>query len=218
MNLDTLDSVMSQTNEIAFIDPNVTDFASLLSGLRAGVEAIVLSKVEQAIPHIERILSDRKDLGAIHLIAHGRPGEVSFAAGALSLETIKGETAALSKIGAALAADGSLLIWACQSGAGETGAAFVDALSAGTGARVAAATGIVGSQTEGGTWLLDRGVAAYPPPLTAEAMATYAGIMATFTGGTGNDRADATTGTLTGFTGGTSTELQDSIGDIFTGG
>ena len=41
--------------------------------------------------------------------------------------------------------------------------------------------------------------------------------MATFIGTTGDDIADATTGTLTGFTGGTVAELQDSTGDTFIG-
>jgi Ca2+-binding RTX toxin-like protein len=39
--------------------------------------------------------------------------------------------------------------------------------------------------------------------------------MATFTGTSGADVADATTGTLTGFSGGTVTELQDATGDTF---
>ena len=34
----------------------------------------------------------------------------------------------------------------------------------------------------------------------------------------GNDTANATTGTLTGFSGGTVAQLQDSSGDTFTGG
>ena len=49
-------------------------------------------------------------------------------------------------------------------------------------------------------------------------MAAYAGVMATFTGGSGNDVANATTGTLTGFSGGTVAQLQDSSGDTFNGG
>ncbi len=42
--------------------------------------------------------------------------------------------------------------------------------------------------------------------------------MATFTGTTGGDVADATAGTLTGFSGGTVGELQDGTGDTFNAG
>ena len=54
------------------------------------------------------------------------------------------------------------------------------------------------------------------PPLTAEGMAAYAGVMATFTGTDGNDFARYYG--LTGFTGGTLAELQDAIGDTIIGG
>ena len=209
---------MTHPHEIAFIDPAITDFDTLLSGLRPDVEAIVLSQAEPAIAQMARALEGRTKLDAIHVIAHGQPGEVSFAAGALSVETIEGETAGLGSFGAALGAEGALSIWACETGAGERGAAFTDALAEETGARVATASGLVGAAARGGTWALDRGVGASRSPLTAEGMAAYAGVMATFTGTNGNDIANATTGTLTGFSGGTVAQLQDSTGDIFNGG
>ena len=83
---------------------------------------------------------------------------------------------------------------------------------------MAAASGIVGAERSGGTWLLDRGDGWGCSPLSPEGMTTYAGIMATFTGTNGNDTANATTGTLTGFSGGTVAQLQDAGGDTFNGG
>src|SRR3954471_9556439 len=41
--------------------------------------------------------------------------------------------------------------------------------------------------------------------------------MTTFTGTSGNDVANATSGTLTGFTGGTIAQLQDGTGDVING-
>ena len=55
-------------------------------------------------------------------------------------------------------------------------------------------------------------------PLTADGMAAYAGIMATFTGTSGGDMANATSGQFTGFTGGTGAQLQDSSADTFNAG
>ena len=152
------------------------------------------------------------------MIAHGRPGEVSFAAGRLASRRSKAKLQGCSDFGAALGAEGALSIWACEAGAGERGAAFTNALAERTGARVATASGLVGAAAQGGTWALDRGVGASRPPLTAEGMAAYAGVMATFNGTNGNDTANATTGTLTGFSGGTVAQLQDSSGDTFNGG
>ncbi len=209
---------MSHPREIAFIDPDVTDLGTLQSGLRPDVDAIVLSRVEPVVAQMTRVVEGRTNLHAIHVIAHGRPGEVSFAAGALGAETIEGETSGLQRLGAALGPEGALSIWACQTGAGERGAAFTNALAERTGARVATANGLVGAAARGGTWALDCGVGGTHSPLTAEGMAAYAGVMATFNGTTGNDVANTTTGTLTGFSGGTVAQLQDSSGDTFNGG
>ena len=82
------------------------------------------------------------------MIAHGEPGEVSFAGGVLSVEMIEAETAGLGSFGAALGAEGALSIWACQTGAGERGAAFTNALAEKTGARVATSSGLVGAAGE----------------------------------------------------------------------
>jgi Ca2+-binding RTX toxin-like protein len=212
---------MTPSREIAFIDPSVTDFETLLACLRPDVEHVVLSHNEPAMTQMARVLAareNRENLDAIHVIAHGRPGEVSFASGPVSCETIKDETTELPSFATALGTEKALLIWACETGAGERGGAFIDVLAARTGVRVAAASGIVGAELRGGTWSLDRGDGAGRPPLSPEGMMTYGGIMATFTGTSGNDTANATTGTLTGFSGGTAAQLQDTSGDTFNGG
>ena len=209
---------MTHPYEIAFIDPTITDFDTLLSGLRPDVEAIILSPTDPAVAQMAQAVEGQTGLSAIHVIAHGLPGEVTFAAGALSVETIEDEAPGLRSLGAALGAEGILSIWACQTGAAERGTAFTEMLAERTGARVATASDLVGAAVQGGVWALDRGIGAGRPPLTAAGIAAYGGIMATFTGGSGNDVANATTGTLTGFGGGTVAQLQDSSGDTFTGG
>jgi hypothetical protein len=203
--------------EIAFIDSAVADSGALLSGLRPEVEAILLPRTEPAVEQMVQALEGRENIEAIHVLAHGRPGEVSFAAGALSSQMIN-EIAGLPRFGAALGTEGTLFLWSCQTGAGKSGAAFIDALARKTGARVAAASGLVGAASRQGTWILDRGSGPGRQPLTPEATTTFAGVLATFTGTNGNDRADATTGILTGFSGGTVAQLQDSTGDVFNGG
>ena len=53
---------MTHPHEIAFIDPAVTDFETLLSGLRPDVEAIVLSRTEPAVAQMARALEGRTEL------------------------------------------------------------------------------------------------------------------------------------------------------------
>ena len=67
--------------EIAFIDRGVDDLAILVAGMRSGVEPILLSNDEAAPRQMARAVEGRNGLEAIHVIAHGRSGEVSFVAG-----------------------------------------------------------------------------------------------------------------------------------------
>src|SRR3954469_6587594 len=74
--------------EIAFIDPAVTDVDTLLAGLRPGVEGIVLNTAEPAPAQMARWLAGHDNLQAVHIIAHGAPGELHFAAGSLSANNL----------------------------------------------------------------------------------------------------------------------------------
>ena len=67
----------------------------------------------------------------------------------LSLETIDERRASLAAIGPALAKDGEVLLWSCETGRGARGAAFLAALAQASGASVAAASGRVGAAAPG---------------------------------------------------------------------
>src|SRR5262249_47239562 len=166
--------------EIAFIDRNVDDLETLLAGLRPGLGAILLLDDEPALRQMSRLVRDWDGLEAIHVIAHGRVGEVSFSAGALSQESLAGYAADLRAIGKALGNDGKLLLWSCDTAAGARGSAFLEALESATGAEVRAATGVIGSRPLGGRWELDvsSGKETVTAPLTARGMAGYAGLLA----------------------------------------
>src|SRR5260370_20185329 len=159
--------------EIAFLDRNVDDLATLLAGLRPELDPILLSDDEPALCQIARRVRRCDGLDAIHVIAHGRGGEVSFGAGALSLESLAGHAADLRAIGQALGNDGKLLLWSCQTAAGARGSAFVEALESATGAQARAAAGTIGAQPRGGGWQLDTSsvTETRPAPLPTPPMA-----------------------------------------------
>jgi hypothetical protein len=82
----------------------------------------------------------------------------------LSLETIDERRASLAAIGPALAKDGEVLLWSCETGRGARGAAFLAALAQASGASVAAASAGSATPRRGGGWALDG--AALRAPLT----------------------------------------------------
>src|SRR5437879_1593475 len=106
---------MANCKQIAFVDPSISDLPNFLAGLRPDVEAIVLAPSEPALAQIARVLKDREGIDALHIVAHGRPGEVSFGAGALSLERLEAGEPGLAAVGRALDADGEILLWTCNS-------------------------------------------------------------------------------------------------------
>ena len=171
---------MIDRTEIAFIDLNVSDIDTLIAGFRPEVDWVRLDQSEPAPRQIARALDGRNGLAAIHVLAHGEPGEVSFGAGALAFDSIDEHAAELGTIGTALGERGALMLWSCQTGQGERGSAFIEALARASGATVAAATGLIGAAARAGCWELisQPGTIAARPPLTAEGMARYAGFLA----------------------------------------
>src|SRR5215831_18062434 len=167
---------------IAFIDRNVDDLGTLLAGISPHVEPILLSDDEPAPRQMVRAVKGRADLDAIHVIAHGRRGEVSFGAGALSLDTTDKHAAQLAEVGRILCG-GAIYLWTCETARGKRGAAFVKALARASGAPIAASTQRVGAAAQGGWWQLDARSSAVDAnaPLTPQGVVSYPGVMATKT-------------------------------------
>ena len=172
---------MLTTREIVFIDPAVADISGLIAGLRPEVVPVLLSGAMPTAEEIAQSLRSRHGLDAIHIVVHGRSGELSFSAGALSLANINQVSGHLAAIGDALGLDGDLRLWSCHTGEGARGRAFVRALSHAIGTPVAAATGRVGAAGLGGEWVLkahsDAGL--FASPLTQPGIASYTGTLAT---------------------------------------
>ena len=168
---------MTLKPEILFVDPCVPDIPEILFGLRADVEAVLLDGLRPAARQIAEALRARSGLNVVHVMAHGAPGTLNFAAGEWSEATLKRDAADLAAIGGALRDGGELKLWACETGRGAAGEAFVLALAEATGAEVAAAMGLVGAAKKGGAWELAGRGAAAKPPLTAAGAACYASVL-----------------------------------------
>jgi hypothetical protein len=171
---------MAQVSEILFVDSSVSDLETILGNLRPEVHAVVLNERQSAARQMAAALEGRQGLDAVHIIAHGASGRVVFAAGEWSAATVARDTADLTAIGRALADDGQLRLWSCNTSAGESGAVFVSALRQVVGAEVRAAAALVGASALGGVWELTVGVPCAPaePPLGRFGISTYAGILA----------------------------------------
>ncbi len=179
---------MSCTMELLFIDPSICDIETVIGGLRSEVEAIVLAPDCRPAQQMVAALKGRDGIGAIHIMAHGTPGKVAFAAGEWSAETLADEADELRAIGDALLPGGTVRLWSCRAGAGREGANLVARLAQATGAEIAAASDLIGAAALGGVWTLAPDTR---PPLTEAGIAEYRAVLAlqTWKGPGGSDAA-----------------------------
>ncbi|MFM2404785.1 MAG: hypothetical protein RL223_2665, partial [Pseudomonadota bacterium] len=148
------------------------------------LEVIVTDPARDGLTQVGELLAARGELSAVHLVGHGTAGQFSFGGGAIDANTLGRQAEALRGWGRALAPGGDLLLYGCDTGAGEAGAALLDALQALTGADVAASTDATGGLGTGGDWLLEatRGTVetALSAPATA-ALQRWEGRLAAYT-------------------------------------
>lgn len=146
----------TQRHEVVFVDGQVNNIGQLLEGLPATAEVVVLDPDKDGLQQMADYLKGRENLDAIHLLSHGADGTVQLGNVWLASNNLAEHRAALESIGAALKADGDLMIYGCDVGQGDKGQAFIDQLGAITGADVAASADDTGSAALGGNWTLER--------------------------------------------------------------
>ncbi|GGU56886.1 hypothetical protein GCM10009504_12330 [Pseudomonas laurentiana] len=171
-----------QRHEVVFVDSQVSNAGKLLEGLPANTEIVVLDPNKDGLQQMADYLKGREGLDAIHLLSHGADGTVQMGNVWLASNNLAEHRAALESIGAALKADGDLMLYGCDVGQGEKGQAFLNQLASITGADVAASVDDTGAAALGGNWTLERSSGSIET--SALNLTTYDSLMAvTFTGG-----------------------------------
>ena len=173
--------VATAPREIAFVDTRLDNWQSLVSGIRPGVEVILVQANENGIERMLAALQGQHDISAIHVFGHGASGIAEIGSSLLSTDTLTGLKSQLTTIGSSLTAEGDILLYGCNIAQGQAGIDFTTRLSEITGAGVAASTDATGSAARGGNWVLEArtesiGVAS---ALSAAAQAGYDSVLGT---------------------------------------
>lgn len=168
--------------EVVFIDPQSADLMNLYGGVKDSDLVFVLDPSRDGVQQIVDILAAQNlhDLDAIHIVSHGLEAQVRLGTTVLSENNVDDHAAALAAIGAALNADGDILLYGCDVAAGTDGAQFIADLARLTGADIAASTDQTGSTDLGGNWTLEAatGAIAATMPFTDATLASYEGLLA----------------------------------------
>ena len=99
---------------IVFIDAAVTDYQTLLDGVKSGVEAIILDSHRDGIEQISEVLANRTNIDSLHLVSHGEPGSLQLGKTRLSLDNLEAYSQQLLQWRRALTIDADILIYGCN--------------------------------------------------------------------------------------------------------
>ncbi|MBK8278309.1 MAG: DUF4347 domain-containing protein [Nitrospira sp.] len=142
--------------EIAFVDPTVPDYQSLIAGIGANIQIVMLDGGQDGMEQIAASLAGRTGINAIHIISHGVEGQLSLGTGTLTQASMTGRYAdELANIKQALSEQADILVYGCDFAEGQVGQDAATLLGQLTGADVAASIDDTGYAGWGGNWDLE---------------------------------------------------------------
>jgi hypothetical protein len=100
------------SKEVAFIDTGVADYQTLVDGIRAGVEVVLLDEGQNGLAQMALWAQSHSGYDAIHVLSHGSDaslqlGQFQLNASNLNTSEVQSE---LKLLGHSLTSDGDLLI------------------------------------------------------------------------------------------------------------
>ncbi|WRH68661.1 MAG: DUF4347 domain-containing protein [Planktothrix sp. GU0601_MAG3] len=138
---------MNETQEIIFIDSNISDIEQLIAGTKPNAAVYILHPQEDGIAQITSILKSHSHLQAIHIVSHGMPGCLFLGNSMLNLETLEYYTPQLQTWSSPY-----LLLYGCEIGKDQV---FIQQLSHLTQSIIAASDDVTGNSQLGGDWDLE---------------------------------------------------------------
>ena len=165
---------------VVFVDARVKDSAELLKGVAPGTQVVQLDASRDGLQQIADYLGSHQGVSSVQIIAHGNAGDLWLGNTYLSADNVAARSEVLAQIGQDMNVGGDILIYACNTAAGDKGINFVDSLAQLTGRDIAASTNRTGL---GGDWTLEvaTGSIESHTALSYQAMSAYQYGLATIT-------------------------------------
>jgi len=166
-------------HEILFMDTAVRQSSMLATGVRAGVEVILLPTQQDGVEQITQVLRKRRGLTCMHIVAPGGTSSLQLGTTVLSLNTLERYVWDLTVWSNALTANAELLIYTSDLARGVRGEEFVGHLSELIGVKVAASRSKTGNSLLGGNWNLELQTLPCQtlPVFTSETLAAYDALL-----------------------------------------
>ena len=155
------DAASHAGGSFVFIDQTLAHRADLIAAAPAGAQVVLIDPASNGLAQIDAALATHDNVAAIHIISHGSSGELQIGSTTLNTAAITADDQhLLAAIGQHLAPGADVLVYGCDFGAGEEGAAATEALAHALHADVASSDDATGASHLGGDWDLERHVGA----------------------------------------------------------
>ncbi|MBF0212767.1 MAG: DUF4347 domain-containing protein, partial [Magnetococcales bacterium] len=144
--------------EVAFIDTSVTNYQTLVDGVRAGVEVVLIDGTQSGLAQMAQWAETHSGYDAIHILSHGTEATLRLGRDVLTSASLQTTAvrADLAVLGHSLTESGDLLLYGCDVASGVAGQAFIDQLAQVTGADVGASADLTGATSQRGNWVLEK--------------------------------------------------------------
>ncbi|MDB9312478.1 DUF4347 domain-containing protein [Spirulina sp. CS-785/01] len=158
---------------LVVIDPTLTNVSHLVQGVHPATSILILQPQQDSIAQISQYLAQHPKITRLHLLSHGKPGQVQLGATSLTSENLAHYTAQLYPWQIE-----EILLYGCRVAETAQGRNFVKSFAKITGAKIAASSTVVGNAALGGNWQLDYQTepTTTPLPFLAEVLDHYQGV------------------------------------------
>ena len=181
------ENAVAQTRELVLVDTTADNYRQLLDDIvnnsdeTRSFDVFAFDSDRDGIEQISELLSNYRDVDALHIVSHGTDGNVKLGNSWLNLNNLAAYAPQLASWNDALTSDADLLIYGCELAQTAEGQEFVEALSVLTGADVAASDDDTGHATLGGDWHLEYSTGAIEADLafSMDVQQNWFGLLAT---------------------------------------
>ncbi len=185
---------------LVIIDTALEDYATLIAAIPSGYEVHLLNASQCGIAQITQVLREQVNIASLHILSHGRSGELLLGNSTLNLENLSDYVAQLQVWRSALSENGEILLYGCEVAKGDRGLQFIHQLAEKTASAIAASTTLTGDANQGGDWELQVRTRSLQTAFLS--LNHYRGVLVTFgnpiAGNVGNGPAAVAVGDLNG--------------------
>ncbi|WP_088894155.1 DUF4347 domain-containing protein [Leptolyngbya ohadii] len=174
---------MTETRStLIVVDPTVANYGTLLQGLDAAAEVVLLDPNQDGIVQITQLLASRRDLASLQILSHGSEGSLQLGSAQLNGATLAQYGGMLQQWSVSFRPGADLLLWGCNVAAGDAGQSLLEQISQLTQMDVAGSTNLTGSAALGGDWTLEAATGEITTPIafSSSVLESYDGKLATF--------------------------------------